>query len=85
MVSTSMHTMPGCPIMKSEDLVHWEMVNYVYDRFEDNDAHNLMDGKGIYGQGSWAASLRYHKGTFYLCLTVMIWIDLGGDCGYSDW
>jgi beta-xylosidase len=67
MVSTSMHTMPGCPIMKSLDLVNWEMVNYVYDRFEDNDAHNLMDGQGIYGQGSWAASLRYHKGTFYVC------------------
>lgn len=69
MVSTSMHSMPGCPIMKSVDLKHWEIVNYVYDTFEDNDAHRLLDGKGIYGKGSWAASLRYHEGTYYVCFS----------------
>lgn len=69
MVSTSMHSMPGCPIMKSENLMHWELINYVYDTFEDNDAHNLLDGKGIYGSGSWAASLRYHNGLFYVCFS----------------
>ncbi|GIQ64526.1 beta-xylosidase [Paenibacillus cisolokensis] len=66
MVSTSMHSMPGCPIMKSENLKDWELVNYVFDTLEDNDAHNLLDGKGIYGKGSWAASLRYHNGTYYV-------------------
>lgn len=69
MVSTSMHMMPGCPIMKSQDLLNWEIVNYVYDSFEDNDAHNLVDGKNIYGQGSWAASLREHNGRFYVCFS----------------
>jgi len=69
MVSTSMHSMPGCPIMKSEDLMHWEIVNYVYETFADNDAHNLLDGKGIYGKGSWAASLRFHQGTYYVCFS----------------
>lgn len=69
MVSTSMHSMPGCPIMKSTDLMHWELVNYVFDTLEDNDAHNLLDGKGIYSAGSWAASLRYHDGTFYVCFS----------------
>ncbi|QHW33613.1 glycosyl hydrolase 43 family protein [Paenibacillus rhizovicinus] len=69
MVSTSMHAMPGCPIMKSANLRDWEIVNYVFDTLEDNDAHNLVDGKGIYGQGSWASSLRYHNGTFYVCFS----------------
>ncbi|WP_169082537.1 glycoside hydrolase 43 family protein [Paenibacillus sp. PL91] len=69
MVSTSMHSMPGCPIMKSENLQDWELVNYVYETFEDNDAHNLLDGKGIYGKGSWAASLRYRDGIFYVCFS----------------
>ncbi|MDQ0112578.1 glycoside hydrolase family 43 protein [Paenibacillus harenae] len=69
MVSTSMHSMPGCPIMKSDNLLDWELVNYVYDTFEDNDAHNLLDGKGIYGKGSWAASLRYNEGIFYVCFS----------------
>lgn len=66
MVSTSMHSMPGCPIMKSKDLAHWELVGYVYDSFEDNAAHNLEDEKGIYSNGSWAASLRYHNGCCYV-------------------
>ncbi|MDQ6417895.1 glycoside hydrolase 43 family protein [Paenibacillus sp. LHD-117] len=69
MVSTSMHSMPGCPIMKSTDLMHWEIVSYVYDRLEDNDAHNLQGEKHIYGKGSWAASLRYYEGRFYVCFS----------------
>lgn len=69
MVSTSMHSMPGCPIMKSKNLNDWELVGYVFDQLEDNDGHNLLDGKGVYGKGSWAASLRYHEGTFYVCFS----------------
>lgn len=69
MVSTSMHMMPGCPIMKSRNLMHWEIVNYVFDTLEDHEAHHLLDGKGIYGKGSWAANLRYHDGTFYVCFS----------------
>lgn len=69
MVSTSMHVMPGCPILKSKDLLNWEIVNYVYDILEDNESHNLMNGKNIYGKGSWAASLREHKGLYYVCFS----------------
>ncbi|GAE94456.1 beta-xylosidase [Gracilibacillus boraciitolerans JCM 21714] len=69
MVSTSMHSMPGCPIMKSFNLRDWEIVSYVYDTLEDNKAHVLLDEKGIYGQGQWATSLRYHNETFYLCFS----------------
>lgn len=31
MSSTTMHMAPGVPIMKSKDLVNWEIVNYAYD------------------------------------------------------
>ncbi len=67
MVSTSMHSMPGCPIMRSYDLKHWEIVSYVFDRLEEAEGNNLENGKNIYGKGSWAASLRYVNGYFY-CL-----------------
>lgn len=53
MVSTSMHSMPGCPIMKSVNLKDWEIVSYVFDTFEDTPAFRLEDGEGIYGGGSW--------------------------------
>jgi hypothetical protein len=38
MSSTTMHMSPGVPIMKSNDLVHWNLVGYAYDRLVDNDA-----------------------------------------------
>lgn len=67
MISTTMHFMPGGVILKSYDLINWEIESYVYDYLEDNEEHRLEDIKNIYGKGMWAASLRYHKGTFYVC------------------
>jgi beta-xylosidase len=66
MSSTTMHMSPGVPIMKSKDLINWEIVNYAYDVLGDNDALNLNNGKNAYGRGSWASSIRYHNNTFYV-------------------
>ncbi len=66
MSSTTMHMSPGLPIMKSYDLVNWELASYAYDTLENVDALNLANGKNCYGAGSWASSLRYHQGTFYV-------------------
>ena len=66
MSSTTMHMTPGVPIMKSTDLVNWKLINYAYDTLEDLPSLTLADGKGIYSWGSWASSLRYHKGTYYV-------------------
>lgn len=66
MVSTTMHFMPGCVILRSYNLLDWEFCSYVYDELEKTPGQQLLDGKGIYGKGMWAASLRYHKGLFYV-------------------
>jgi len=66
MSSTTMHMSPGLPIMKSKDLVNWDLVGYAYDRLVENDAMNLENGRSCYGAGSWASSLRYHNGTYYV-------------------
>ena len=66
MSSTTMHMSPGLPIMKSKDLVNWEMLNYAYDTLGDNDALNLQNGQNSYGRGSWASSLRFHNGVYYV-------------------
>ena len=67
MSSTTMHMNPGVPIMKSKDLVYRHLVNYAYQTLEDNDERlNLDHGKNDYGRGSWASSLRYHNGVYYL-------------------
>ncbi len=65
MVSTTMYFCPGAPVMHSRDLVHWEIVNYIYDVIEDDDIYNLRDGKNAYGKGQWATTLRFHKGVYY--------------------
>ena len=67
MSSTTMHMNPGVPIMKSTDLVNWKLINYAYETLEDNDDRlNLDNGKNDYGRGSWASSLRYHNGIYYV-------------------
>jgi len=66
MSSTTMHMAPGLPIMKSTNLVDWDVVNYAYDILEDNDVLSLRNGKSSYGQGSWASCIRYHNETFYV-------------------
>ena len=66
MSSTTMHMSPGVPIMKSYDLVNWETVSYCYYALEDMDSMKLQTGNNMYGNGTWASSLRYKDGTFYL-------------------
>ena len=71
MVSTTMHFSPGCGIMKSKDLVNWEIINYAYDEIDDGDQFRLLNGQSDYSQGSWAANLRYdpYEKMFYMIMT----------------
>ena len=66
MSSTTMHMSPGVPIMKSKDLVNWKIVNYAYDVLDTIDELTLRNGKNTYGKGSWASSIRYHNGSYYV-------------------
>lgn len=63
---TTMHFAPGVPILKSTDLVNWRTVGYAYNTLVNNDQMNLNNGKDAYSKGSWASSIRYKDGTFYV-------------------
>lgn len=65
MVSTTMHLMPGCPVMHSKDLVNWETVGYVFDTLNDHPRYDLNEGT-VYGKGQWATSIRYRNGRYYV-------------------
>lgn len=69
MISTTMHLMPGGPVMASKDMVNWKTVSYVFDRIDDGDRYNLIDNQTVYGQGQWASSIRYHMGKFWVWFT----------------
>ncbi len=75
MISTTMHLMPGGPIMRSKDMVNWETIGYVFDRIDDGDRYDLIGNQTVYGQGQWASSIRYHMGKFY------VWFTANGDPG----
>lgn len=66
MVTTTMHFAPGDPIMASKDLAQWRTIGYAYQTLTNNDNMNLNAGQNAYGKGSWASSIRYHKGFFYV-------------------
>lgn len=79
LVSTTMHLMPGGPIMASKDLKNWETVGYIFDKLTDSPKYDLSfslpldqqkgDGVGtVYGRGQWATSLKYHDGKFWALL-----------------
>ena len=45
MVSTTMHFMPGCEILRSYDLANWEHAAYVYDRLDGTPGQTLAGGE----------------------------------------
>ncbi len=61
LVASSFNCMPGIPVLHSRDLVNWRIIGHVYDSLPfgkyDKPAH---------GQGSWAPSIRYYNGFFYV-------------------
>ena len=67
LVSTTMHLMPGAPIMRSKDLKNWETVGYIFDKLTDSPKYDMQEGT-VYGRGQWATSLKYHNGRFYALL-----------------
>ncbi len=65
MTGTTMHAMPGLPVLHSTDLVNWTLLSYAVETLDLGPEFRL-DGGEIYGQGIWAPCIRYRNGTFYI-------------------
>ncbi len=61
LTGTTMHAMPGLPVLHSRDLVNWEFLGYAEDKLDFGPECRLEDGKDIYGQGIWAPSFRFQR------------------------
>lgn len=66
MSSTTMHLNPGVPIMKSTDLKNWEVINYAHRALDANNNALNMNGSNAYSRGTWASSINYKDGTYYV-------------------
>ncbi|MGN0854493.1 MAG: family 43 glycosylhydrolase [Kiritimatiellia bacterium] len=67
MVSTTMHLVPGAPIMRSKDMQHWELITHLYETFDGGPAYSLQDPEKRvgYAAGQWATSFKHHNGRYY--------------------
>lgn len=61
MVCSEFHYM-GMPVLESDDMVNWKTISQVYSRLDFPG----WDDNGNYGGGSWAPSIRYHDGRFWI-------------------
>lgn len=61
LVASSFNHTPGLPLLRSYDMLHWEIVNHLlpklpFPRYETP----------LYGAGVWAPAIRYHQKKFYV-------------------
>jgi len=61
MVASDFHFM-GMQVLESDDLVNWKYVSQIYSRIPQAG----YDTNEHYSHGSWAPSIRYHDGRFYV-------------------
>ena len=53
----------GIQVLHSRDLVNWKVIGQVFDRLTMSSRYDEMKG---YSQGTWAPTIRYHEGEFYI-------------------
>ena len=79
MVASSFHFSPGIPILRSKDLVHWQIIGHVLPKLDFHPSYNMVPpytlsdsvskpvGDGMrYAGGVWAPSIRFHQNRFYV-------------------
>ncbi len=61
MTASSFQYTPGLPILKSRDLIHWDLVSYALDNIREAGYERPRHGDGV-----WAPAIRYYDGIFYI-------------------
>jgi beta-xylosidase len=61
LTASSFTCMPTLPILHSKDLVNWTIIGHAADGLPLERYR-----KPVHGEGTWAPSLRYHDGRFYI-------------------
>ena len=61
MVASDFHFM-GMQVLESDDMVNWRYISQIYNRLDEPG----WDANQHYAGGSWAPSIRYHNGLFYV-------------------
>ena len=62
MTASSFNHVPGLPILKSYDLVHWQLIGHALTSLTPIEHFNTVR----HGGGVWAPSIRFHNNQFYI-------------------
>ena len=62
MTASSFGCAPAIPILHSNDLVNWQLVNYAMKRILPDDVFS----KPMHGKGVWAPCIRFHNKEFFI-------------------
>jgi len=62
MVASSFNQTPGLPILKSSDLVHWQLIGHALKNNYPIDYYKKVQ----HGAGVWAPSIRFHNGKYFI-------------------
>lgn len=62
MTVSSFNSIPGLPILHSNDLVNWRIIGYALDKLIPEEHFRTPQ----HGAGVWAPAIRFHNGEFYI-------------------
>lgn len=65
-ISSTMQFSPGMLVLRSEDLVNWEMIGHVVSDLTQISPALNWDKMDRYGRGVWAGSIRYYNNKFWV-------------------
>jgi beta-xylosidase len=74
--ASNFHFSPGAPVLRSEDLVNWDVIGHSIPRLTFGDGYDLKNGERAYRGGTWASTLRYREsnGLWYWIGCTNFWI-----------
>jgi len=65
-ISSTMQFSPGMLVLRSADLVNWEMIGHVVKDLTQISPELNWDKMNRYGRGVWAGSIRYYNNKFWV-------------------
>ncbi|KAJ9148965.1 Glycoside hydrolase family 43 protein [Pleurostoma richardsiae] len=73
--ASNMHFSPGAPVLRSYDLVNWELIGHSVPSLNFGAQYNLTGDQVAYREGTWASTLRYRQsnGLWYWIGCIDFW------------
>ncbi len=70
MLCATFHFVPGGVLLRSYDLVHWEIAGHVFARLEGTPSHRLEGEMTSYSKGMWPGCIRHHDGKYIVVFSM---------------